>query len=686
MSVRKSRAPRRGSPHAGATRAAAPPSPAALLAGLNPEQAAAVTAPVGPVLVLAGAGSGKTRVLTVRIAHLVAGGAAPEGILAVTFTNKAAAEMRERLARILGADAAARTVVGTFHAFCLRTLREHGAALGLPAFGICDASDQLAAARAVLRDLRVPEAHVQPSQLQSRISLGKNRLERAEDQDDDLLRRAWLAYDAHLRRNRALDFDDLLLFTLRLLEQAPAVRQVLQQRHRHVLVDEYQDTNRPQYEIVRRLAEKHHSLFVVGDDDQAIYGWRGADLSRILGFAKDFRGATTVRLQTNYRSTGAILEAANRLIACNVGRHEKTLRAVLEAGDSPRVVGQPDEEAEAAFTAQDIAARLAAGARPAEFAVLLRTAVQARPFETALRAAQVPYRLVGGPSFYDRKEVRDVLAYLRLLVNPDDETALLRIANCPPRGLGKASLDRLVADATAAGRPVAETFDRAEAVEGVPPVAAQAARELRATLRTLAGRAAGATDLVALVREVLAAVDYRAELERCPTPEEREDRRAGVSEVLNVAESLQRRGVTRLQDLLDRLTLAEQDERTAEPTGERVLLMTLHAAKGLEWPRVYLAGCEETLLPHQKAIDLDAVPEERRLMYVGITRAQRQLTLTWAATRSRYGSRSPTYPSRFLYEAIGQAPPAQWRPVAATGERGRRAARGKPARSRARNA
>ncbi|HEX5009831.1 MAG TPA: UvrD-helicase domain-containing protein, partial [Planctomycetota bacterium] len=654
-------------------RSAPPAAPAALLAGLNDEQRAAVTAPLGPVLVLAGAGSGKTRVLTVRIAHLVAGGAAPDSILAVTFTNKAAAEMRERLARVIGGDAAARTVVGTFHAFCLRTLREHGAAIGLPAFTICDAADQLAAARSVLRDLRVPEAHVAPAQLQARISLAKNRLERPEAQDDDLLRRGWLAYDEHLRRNRQLDFDDLLLFALRLLEEAPAVRAELQRRHGHVLVDEYQDTNRPQYEIVRRLAETHRSLFVVGDDDQAIYGWRGADVGRILGFAKDFRGATTVRLQTNYRSTAGILELANRLIACNVGRHEKTLRSALGDGDSPKVVGQADEEAEAAFVAQDIAARLAAGARPAEFAVLLRTAVQTRPFETALRAAQVPYRLVGGPSFYDRKEVRDVLAYLRLLVNPDDETSLLRIANTPPRGIGKASLDRLIADATAAGRPVGESFDRAPSVEGVTPTAAQSAHELRATLRGLSQRAAAATDLVALVRETLVAVTYKAEIERCPTPEERADRTAGVNEVLNVAENLQRRGASSLRDLLDRLTLAEQDERTAEAPGERVMLMTLHAAKGLEWPRVYLAGCEETLLPHQKSIDTDTVPEERRLMYVGITRAQRQLTMTFAATRSRYGSRSPTLPSRFLYEATGQAPPPQWRPAPATGtQRGRR--------------
>jgi DNA helicase-2/ATP-dependent DNA helicase PcrA len=375
-----------------------------------------------------------------------------------------------------------------------------------------------------------------------------------------------------------------------------------------------------------------------------------------------------VRLQTNYRSTSGILDAANRLIACNVGRHEKTLRSALGDGDSPKVVGQADEETEAAFVAQDIAARREAGARPSEFAILLRTALQSRPFETALRAAQVPYRLVGGPSFYDRKEVRDVLAYLRLLVNPDDETALLRIANCPPRGLGKASLDRLLADATAAGRPVGEAFDRADSIAGVTPVAAQAARELRATLATLARRARAATDIAALVREVLAAVDYDAEVARHPATEH-EERRACVSEVLNVAENLQRRGVGSLRDLLDRLTLAEQDDRTAEPAGERVLLMTLHAAKGLEWPRVYLVGCEETLLPHQKAIDLDAVPEERRLMYVGITRAQRQLTMSFAATRSRYGSRSPTLPSRFLYEATGQAPPPQWRPAPATGER-----------------
>ncbi|MGQ0552443.1 MAG: ATP-dependent helicase [Planctomycetota bacterium] len=697
-----------GAPTAALTAAAAQ----RLLAGLNADQAQAVTTAGGPLLVLAGAGTGKTRVITVRIAYLLARGLPPEQVLAVTFTNKAAREMKQRLAALVGRDAAGALTVGTFHGFCLRVLREHGEALGLPRnVAICDAGDQLATLRGVLRDLRVPETSLNPAVLQARISLAKNRLltpdsygrpgtarmpetgaERASggpaggrtrrSSPDALIARAWERYDEQLRRTRSLDFDDLLLYTVRLLQERPAVLAALQDRYQHVLVDEYQDTNAPQYEIVQRLAARHRNLCVVGDDDQSIYGWRGADVSKILGFARDFPDAVVVRLQTNYRSTAQILEAANRVIRHNPNRHEKSLLAALGDGDPPTVKPVEDEAAEADAVVREIVALRERGAEPGEFAILVRAAVQTRPFEAALRAAQQPYVLVGGPSFFDRKEVRDVLAYLRLLVNPDDEVSLLRILNSPPRGIGKASIDRILAHATAQGLPFARALDEAAAVPEVSPTAVQAARELRATLGRLGseavsagrvGRAPGgqaaAAPLVGLIRRLLEAVSYRAEVERCyPDEPTRQERWASVEEVLNFAENYARGAAApALSEFLERVALGADDERDQERDREgprnAITLMTLHAAKGLEFPRVYLVGLEEGLLPHQRAVDENAVEEERRLMYVGITRAQRRLTLSFCGSRAKFGQRVPAMPSRFLYELTGREPPVQWRPA-----------------------
>ncbi|MFI5403867.1 MAG: ATP-dependent helicase, partial [Planctomycetota bacterium] len=633
---------------------------------LNPEQKSAVLATEGPLLVLAGAGTGKTRVITVRIAHLLSKGVPAEQILAVTFTNKAADEMRERVAGLVGKKGASGVTACTFHSFCARVLREHGGAIGIPPrFSICDASDQLAAAKAVLRDLSVPEARIRPRVLQARISLSKNKLighdrclAEAADDLDALVAHAYKRYDEHLRRTHVLDFDDLLLRTLELLDGDAAVRKRLEKRYRYLLVDEYQDTNGPQYEILRRLAHGHRNLCVVGDDDQSIYGWRGADVTKILGFERDFPGATVVRLETNYRSTKEILDAANRVIGNNPARHGKTLRSALGKGDPVKVLGFEDEEREAQGVVDDILGRAQRGeTRFRDCAILFRTQTQPRPFEAALRERAVPYVLVGGPSFFDRKEVRDLLAYLRLLANPADETSLLRIVNRPPRGIGKTTVDRVLERAAAQRTSFAEAFDGAAEA---PAAAREGWEGLRGTLARLGGKDPGKA-LPGRIRELLDAVDYRAEVDRCyDDPRERDARWAAVEEVLALAESYVRRtSAPGLAGFLERLALSSEEERDPEEKRPRdaVTLMTLHAAKGLEFPRVYLVGFEEGILPHERSAAEGSIEEERRLAYVGITRAQRALTITHVQERARYGRRVPAMPSRFLFEMSGETPP-----------------------------
>ena len=442
----------------------------ALLATLNPSQRDAVTTTDGPLLVLAGAGTGKTRVITTRIAYLVSLGVDPASILAVTFTNKAAGEMRERVAQLAG-ERAKHITVGTFHAFCARVLREHGPALGLPRkFTICDASDQLSAVKSAMRELRVYETAMQPSAVLARMSLAKNRMQTPEsflaqgsDSRAQLVGSVWQRYREFLTRTRSLDFDDLLLETVRLLREHDEVRTHYRKRYRHILVDEYQDTNQPQYEIVKQIGGEHRNVCVVGDDDQSIYGWRGADIQKILGFHRDFEGAKVVRLQTNYRSTRQILNAANTVIRKNTARHEKALESARGGGEPVRFARLKDEISEAQFVVEQMRKLLRLDeAKPQDFAILCRTQVQFRPFEGELRANGLPYVVVGGMSFFDRKEVRDIVAFLKLSVNPRDETSLLRIINTPSRGVGKASLDRVLKFATTtAFRPARPSSERA---------------------------------------------------------------------------------------------------------------------------------------------------------------------------------------------------------------------------------
>ncbi len=640
---------------------------------LNPAQRSAVTQIEGPLLVLAGAGTGKTRVITVRIAHMLEKGIDPNNILAMTFTNKAAAEMRERVSELVGKKRAKLLTVGTFHSFCLKSLRLHSAELGMPeGFTICDSADQLSIMKGALRELHIPEARIQPSALQSVISLQKNKLvtadeflERACDDREELIGRAWKRYGEQLRRARLLDFDDLLI-SMRDLLNGEALRKKYQQRFKYVLVDEFQDTNGPQYEIVRSICKEHQNLCAVGDDDQSIYGWRGADITKILGFEKDYVGAKVVRLETNYRSTGQILAAANRVIQNNPSRHEKELVSAAGDGEPVRVARMEDEIAEADGIVLEILESVRRNqTKLGDYAILFRTAIQPRAFEAQLRARAVPYDLVGGMSFFDRKEIRDVLAYMKLVANPLDEASFLRIVNRPARGVGKVSLDRALEFATQEGVSVTRAFERADEIEKLSPAAVAAVAELRKTL-TWMGDKNPTTDLVAWLIDLLEVVGYRSEVNKSyAEPKTQEDRWQTVKGMYDFAENYVRRSEDpSLEGFLEELLLSNQDDRFKDKDkGERrdvVTLMTLHASKGLEFPIVYLVGCEEGLLPHMRSVAEDGLEEERRLMYVGITRAQKRLTLSWASQRSKFGTRAVSMPSRFLYEAKGQAPPTEW--------------------------
>jgi len=642
-----------------------------ILAALNPAQREAASTTEGPLLVLAGAGTGKTRVVTARIAYLLSLGVEATAILAVTFTNKAAAEMRERLAHLAGERVRGITV-GTFHAFCARVLRDHGHVMGLPRrFAICDASDQHSAVKSAMRELRVHETTMHPSAVLARISLAKNRMETpegflgaGEGGRDQLVGSVWQRYREFLARTRALDFDDLLLETVRLLRDHEHVRAHYRKRYRYVLVDEYQDTNHPQYEIVRLIGGAHRNVCVVGDDDQSIYGWRGADIRKILGFPRDFEGAKVVRLQTNYRSTRPILEAANAVIRRNASRHEKALESARGPGEPVRIVRLKDEVAEAQHVVREMRHLLRMEeARPQDLAILCRTQVQFRPFEGELRANGLPYVVVGGMSFFDRKEVRDVVAYLKLAANPHDETSLLRIINTPARGVGKTSIDRVLAFATAQGIPASAAFERAGEIEGLSAQSVEGYRKLRAALDG-SGLADAGEHLVARLQGFLDAIAYRDEVTRLyADPMTREARWAGVLEVLNFAENHVRRSAEpSLDGFLEELSLTSGDTPTEDREVRRdaVTLMTLHAAKGLEFPHVFLVGMEEGLLPHARAVAEGGIEEERRLAYVGITRAMTTLTMSFAFERARYGRLARSVPSRFLFEAEGKDTPEGW--------------------------
>ena len=636
---------------------------------LNSAQEQAVRTLKGPLLVLAGAGTGKTRVVTHRIAALIRHGVPPERILGVTFTNKAAGEMQARAGELLGRRRPTKPEISTFHSLCVRILRRHARLLGYPAqFAIYDRGDQESLARAALRDIKVPGALLRAGDLLYFISRWKSSSLRPEDavaqaasDKEHLAAMAYRRYQRALKTAGAVDFDDLLLCSEELFQRFPEARDSEAARFDHLLIDEYQDTNGSQYRIVRALAAGHRNLCVVGDDDQSIYGWRGAEVEHILRFTRDWPDATVIRLEENYRSTAAILALANRLISHNQKRHDKVLRPFRAGGDEPAILQFPDETVEARRVVEEVQKLLERRlSEPRDVAILFRTNEQPRPFETELRRAKVPYTLIGGMSFYDRKEVRDVLAYLKVLAQPKDEVSLLRVINTPARGIGDRAVELLLARAVAAGRPLWDVLPEAAGVAGLSPTAITAVGEFRKLVDRYRRRVA-AGRLVAAVKQLLAEIGYEDELVRqYKDPNERTARWNSVEEVINALAGYEERArEPTVAGFIEDVALAGRDdgsEKESQLARNAVVLMTLHSAKGLEFPHVYLVGMEEGLLPHHRAVAADgpAIDEERRLCYVGVTRAQDRLTLTLALTRMKWGKKRPTQPSRFLFELLGK--------------------------------
>jgi DNA helicase-2/ATP-dependent DNA helicase PcrA len=630
----------------------------ALLAELNPPQRQAVTTVDGPLLVLAGAGSGKTRVIAHRIAYLIGVvGVDPRNLLAVTFTNKAAGEMRHRVESLLGQPTGRMPLIATFHSMCVRILRAHIRHLGLaPNFTIYDEEDRLAIVRECARDFGVDD-RISPSTLVHRISHAKNQMLGVEEIErlargprEEQVASVYRRYQAVLAEQGALDFDDLLLITVRLFESVPEVLDWYRRLWTHVLVDEYQDTNRAQYRIVQLLTQQHRQVCVVGDPDQSVYRWRGADMRNIMAFERDFAGTTVVRLEQNYRSTKRILGIASAVIAHNMTRKDKTLWTENAEGE-PAVRYQGwDEHEEANFVARTIRELQAGGTEAGDVAVFYRMNAQSRVLEDALRRGGIPYVIVGSVRFYERKEVKDALAYLRLVVNPRDDAAFRRAVAVPTRGIGRASLARLE-DLARAGR--SSLLDACVALP--PDITGKPRRGLEEFGRLIARLAERRRALAvpAFIDEVLAASGYRRALQDERT-EEAEGRLENLQELVAAAEEfVSSQESPSLEGFLDSVALvSDVDELDATVRG--VTLMTLHSAKGLEFPVVFLTGLEEGVFPHARSVDdTEELEEERRLCYVGLTRARERLFLSYALHRRLhgYGLRGP---SRFLGEIPGE--------------------------------
>ena len=631
-----------------------------LTAGLNPAQREAVLHVNGPLLVLAGAGSGKTRVLTTRIARLIdVEGVDPRNILAVTFTNKAAGEMRERIGRILGSEPAGMWV-GTFHAIGARMLRSAAHLVQRTAsYTIYDQDDSLGVIKRLMEQHRISPKQFTPRAVQSVISDAKNRMvmpseyeHLALDPFSKAVAPVYRSLGEALQLANAVDFDDLLVLPVRMLQHNADKLASYRERFRYILVDEYQDTNRAQYELIKLLGGEHGNVCVVGDDDQSIYGWRGADIRNILDFNKDFPNPTVVRLEENYRSTPQILDLANTVISVNTGRMGKTLRATHRSGDPVTVVRCLDERDEADFVIGEAKSRRAASQslRLNDIAVLYRTNAQSRALEEALRKNAMPYRLVGSVRFYDRREIRDIMSYLKLVANPSDDEAFRRAVSVPKRGLGETTIDQLGEASRARGVPMLEGAQLADVLGTLRPAARIALAEFVRLITSLRERATEAA-VDELLKVLLDAIRYGDYL-RAEGPESAE-RLDNVSELLDsaaetVADELGEVGLRPLDHFLQRASLVSEGAG-AGPDADAITLMTMHNAKGLEFPVVFITGLEDGLFPLAKAYDdPPLLEEERRLFYVGITRAERKLYITFAEERRRNGEFMASRPSSFL--------------------------------------
>ncbi len=629
-----------------------------LLEGLNPAQREAVTLPDGPALVIAGAGSGKTRVLTSRIGYLLGEGRArPHEVLAITFTNRAAGEMRDRVDQLVGASRG--MWVMTFHAACGRILRREADRLGYRSnFTIYDQADQVRVVKACLEELGRDPKRFPPRGIHSRISSEKNRLVSATQFRENIgnffeqvVADVFELYERRLHASNAMDFDDLLVRSVDLLESFDDVRERWQGAFNHLLVDEYQDTNHAQYRIVRLLSDAHRNVFVVGDVDQAIYTWRGADIRNILDFERDFPDARVVRLEQNYRSSQRILDAANAVIENNAGRIEKRLWSDLGMGEPIRVIEAEDEHDEARIVAARIGGLIEGGSSASDIAVFYRTNAQSRVLEDLLVRHGVPYQVIGGPRFYERAEIKDAMAYLSVLDNPSDEIALRRIINQPRRGIGDASVDRLSATAGFSGRSLWAALEDPEAA-GLGTAAARSVRAFRAMMDDLRDRAVELP--VGELMELLLERNGVIELLEAERTIEASGRIENLQELVGVArEYVARSEEPSLAGFLQEVSLtADADALAAadESGGGRVTLMTLHNAKGLEFDAVFVIGMEQNLFPHARSIEEANIEEERRLCYVAITRARRELVLVYARQRTLFGARGFNAPSQFIAE------------------------------------
>jgi DNA helicase-2/ATP-dependent DNA helicase PcrA len=641
---------------------------ASLLDDLNPAQREAVAATEGPVLVVAGAGSGKTRVLTYRIAHLIHDlGVPPQSILAITFTNKAADEMRERVEALVGGRVRAMTI-STFHSACARILRREAPRLGYRAgFSIYDDADALRLVTMCLRDLDMDSKRFPPRNIRAAISDAKNELidfetfkERGAGFYHGQVADVYRLYQQRLLEASAMDFDDLLMITVELFGAFPDVLEYYQRRWQYVMVDEYQDTNHAQYTLVRQLAAGHGNLCVVGDSDQSIYGWRGADIRNILEFEKDYPDAKVVVLDRNYRSTEVILEAANSVISNNAARKVKHLWTDRGRGELVARYEAQDEHDEAAFVAEQVAELEVSGYRPSDVAVFYRTNAQSRVLEEVFVRFGLPYQVVGGVKFYERREVKDVLAYLRVLVNPDDEIALKRIINVPKRGIGATTIGHVDRFAQSHGISFCDALG--EDVAGVTGRAQTLIKEFLALLETLRERSEGGPKEA--LESVMKETGYMAELESERTVEAL-GRAENLRELVSVAEEYESAaegtlvdgdewsdlpGLRKVELFLESISLVTDLDEMNDAT-EAVTLMTLHTAKGLEFPVIFLIGMDDGVFPHMRSLgDPDQLEEERRLCYVGITRAQDKLYVTNAWQRMLWGAANFNPPSRFLSE------------------------------------
>ncbi|MFZ2836659.1 MAG: UvrD-helicase domain-containing protein [Candidatus Saccharimonadales bacterium] len=624
-----------------------------LLEGLNEAQADAVQTTSGPLLILAGAGSGKTKTLTHRIAHLIANeGVWPNEILAVTFTNKAAREMRERLGTLLGQNGASRGFMpwmGTFHGICVRMLRTEGEAIKIAKnFVIYDEDDRQGLIKQAMKQLSIGDKEIKARSVSAAISGAKNEMvgpaefeATAQFPYQKNIAKIYAAYENMRRAAGALDFDDLLLETVRLFKQVPAVRTKWQTQFKHILIDEYQDTNAAQYHIIKHLVNQTRNICVVGDDWQSIYSWRGADFTNILNFERDFKGAKVIKLEQNYRSTGHILEAANNVITKNTQRTDKKLWTAEGKGAPVQVHGVYDEAEEANLVASRISSHAAMGARKyGDFAVLYRANAQSYTLERAFLQQRVPYQIVGGVRFYDRKEIKDIIAYLRLMYQPNDRMSFSRIVNVPTRGIGATSLEKFLIWQAGSDMDIITALTNVDQATTVTTRARSALALLGTKLRAVQALVEDGNPSD-IIEKILATTSYRTYLQDgTPQAEERE---ANIGSLVSDAKSF-----AGLPEFLEEVALMSSAD-TAEAE-EKVTLMTLHAAKGLEFPVVFMVGMEEGIFPHARVYEAgpSELEEERRLCYVGMTRAREELHLSYAQSRLQFGQRGYNPPSRFL--------------------------------------